>query len=76
MGRVARSGGHEVQSAQMEEDGAAEPLTVSESTRHGLDLLDAGVEGLTNGIGGAGHDGIEDAPEVRLDGGSKLLDGQ
>ena len=65
MGRVANSGRHQVKSAQMEEDRAAEPLTVPEAAGHGLDLLDAGVEGFADGVGGGSHDRIEDSPEVR-----------
>ena len=65
MGRVARPGGHEVESAKVEEDGSAETFAVTESTSHGLDLLNLGVEGLADGVGRVGDNGVDDAPQVR-----------
>ena len=73
MGRVARASGHEVESTEVKEDGPAEALAVSESAGHGLDLLDAGVEGFADSVGRCGNDGVDDAPEVSLDGGGELL---
>ena len=62
MGRVARSDGHEVKSAEVKKDGTAKPSTIAETACHGLNLLNLCVEGLADCIGRAGDDGVDDAP--------------
>ena len=44
VGRIARSGGHEIESAEMKEDCASKALAVAEAAGHRFDFLDAGVE--------------------------------
>ena len=65
MGRVARAGGYEIESAEVKEDGAPEASPVAEAAGHRFDLLDAGVEGgyLLKNFEEAGRD--LDARRVR-----------
>lgn len=74
--RVGSQGiGVEVETAEVEEDGGTESISVSEATGLGLDLLNLGVEALGGGVGGGEQNGVEDSPEVFSDGSRGLSDG-
>ena len=48
----------------MEQDRVAESVSTAEAAGSGLDLLDAGVDRLGDGIGGAQHHAVDDAGQV------------